>query len=137
MVAFLIVLHTLVCLFLILSVLLQPGARGGMGAAFGGAGGATVFGGRGANTFLAKLTGSAAVVFMLTSISLSFFGSSSSSVMDKMGGGKPAAGATTTTTATDADEPVDEPAPAADGPAAAADEPADEPAGDDADDETP
>lgn len=81
MTAFLVVLHTLVCLFLILFVLLQPGARGGVGAAFGGAGGQTVFGGRGANTFLAKLTAGAAVIFMLTSITLSFFGSSSTSVM--------------------------------------------------------
>ena len=81
MTAFLIVLHVLVCLFLVLSVLLQPGARGGVGAAFGGAGGATVFGGRGANTFLAKLTAAAAVLFMLTSISLSYFVSKSSSVM--------------------------------------------------------
>lgn len=83
MTVFLVVLHVLVCLFLILFVLLQPGARGGVGAAFGGAGGATVFGGRGANTFLAKLTGAAAVVFMLTSISLSYFESSSTSVMAK------------------------------------------------------
>ena len=89
MTAFLVVLHVLVSLFLILFVLLQPGARGGVGAAFGGAGGQTVFGGRGANTFLAKLTAAAAVVFMLTSITLSFFGSSSSSVM--AGRGVPAA----------------------------------------------
>jgi len=89
MTAFLVVLHVLVSLFLILFVLLQPGARGGVGAAFGGAGGQTVFGGRGANTFLAKLTAAAAVIFMLTSITLSFFGSSSSSVM--AGRGKPAA----------------------------------------------
>jgi protein translocase SecG subunit len=68
MTAFLVVLHILVCLFLVLFVLLQPGARGGVGAAFGGAGGQTVFGGRGANTFLAKLTAGAAVVFMITSI---------------------------------------------------------------------
>lgn len=88
MTAFLVVLHVLVSLFLILFVLLQPGARGGVGAAFGGAGGQTVFGGRGANTFLAKLTAAAAVIFMLTSITLSFFGSSSSSVM--AGRGKPA-----------------------------------------------
>jgi preprotein translocase subunit SecG len=83
MTAFLVVLHVLMCLFLILFVLLQPGARGGVGAAFGGAGGATVFGGRGANTFLAKLTAAAATVFMLTSITLSYFASRSDSVMDK------------------------------------------------------
>jgi preprotein translocase subunit SecG len=83
MTAFLIVLHLLVCLFLILFVLLQPGARGGVGAAFGGAGGQTVFGGRGANTFLAKLTAAAAIIFMLTSITLSFFAGHSTSVMDR------------------------------------------------------
>lgn len=82
MTIFLVVLHLLVCVFLILFVLLQPGARGGVGAAFGGAGGQTVFGGRGANTFLAKLTAAAAVVFMLTSISLSYFVSRGTSVME-------------------------------------------------------
>lgn len=81
MTAFLIVLHVLVCVFLILFVLLQPGARGGVGSAFGGAGGQTVFGGRGANTFLAKLTAAAAVIFMITSISLSYFVSHNTSVM--------------------------------------------------------
>ena len=81
MTPFLIVLHILVCIFLIMFVLLQPGARGGVGAAFGGAGGQTVFGGRGANTFLAKLTAASAVVFMLTSVSLSYFVSRTGSVM--------------------------------------------------------
>ena len=115
MTAFLVVLHILVCVFLILFVLLQPGARGGVGAAFGGAGGATVFGGRGANTFLAKLTAAAAVIFMLTSISLSYFGSSSKSIMT--GRAKPAAAAVDTP----ADKPADAPAAAvpADAPPAA------------------
>ena len=84
MTVFLVVLHVLVCVFLILFVLLQPGARGGVGAAFGGAGGQTVFGGRCANPFLAQLTAAGAVVFMLTSISLSYFGSRSTSVMDSV-----------------------------------------------------
>ena len=79
---FVIILHVVVSIFLILVVLLQPGGKGGMGSAFGGAGGATVFGGRGANTFLAKLTAAGAVVFMLTSFSLVYFSSRSSSVMD-------------------------------------------------------
>jgi preprotein translocase subunit SecG len=80
MTATFIVLHVLVCLFLILVVLLQPGTRGGMGGAFGGGGGGTVFGGRGANTLLAKLTAAAATIFMITSISLSYFASKSTSV---------------------------------------------------------
>lgn len=137
MTAFLVVLHVLVCIFLILFVLLQPGARGGVGAAFGGAGGQTVFGGRGANTFLAKLTAAAAVIFMLTSITLSFFGSSSSSVMAGRGGakidppaaavpaepGSPAANADPSLApvvpadAVPAPVPADAPAPAADAPA--------------------
>ena len=83
MTAFIVILHILVSFVLILFVLLQPGARGGVGAAFGGAGGATVFGGRGANTFLAKLTAAAAVIFMLTSIGLSYVASHGSSVMEK------------------------------------------------------
>lgn len=98
MTPFLLVLHILVCVFLIIFVLLQPGARGGVGAAFGGAGGQTVFGGRGANTFLAKLTAASAVVFMLTSVSLSYFVSRSGSVMS--GREQPAA----------AEEPKDGPA---------------------------
>lgn len=127
MTAFLVVLHVLVCLFLVLFVLLQPGARGGVGAAFGGAGGQTVFGGRGANTFLAKLTAGAAVIFMLTSITLSFFGSSSTSVMADRAKAKPAA---VTTEAPKADAPVEaKPADGADA-AAAETKPADAPVGD-------
>src|SRR5262245_44136587 len=63
------VIHVIVCLFLMLTVLLQAGKGGGMGIAFGGGGGAAgqVFGGRGAGGFLEKLTAGTAVVFMLTS----------------------------------------------------------------------
>lgn len=86
MATFVIIVHVLVSLLLILSVLLQPGNKGGMGAAFGGAGGATVFGGRGANTFLAKLTAGAAVVFMLTSMGLVYLSSKGTSAFDRMPG---------------------------------------------------
>lgn len=83
MTAFVIVLHVLVSLLLILTVLLQPGNKGGMGAAFGGAGGATVFGGRGANTFLAKLTAGSAIIFMLTSFTLVYLSSRGTSAFDR------------------------------------------------------
>ncbi|HET6613768.1 MAG TPA: preprotein translocase subunit SecG, partial [Kofleriaceae bacterium] len=73
------VLHILVCLFLMLVVLLQPGSGEGMGSAFGGATTQTVFGGSGSSTFLRKLTAWSAVVFMLTSITLAFFASSTNS----------------------------------------------------------
>ncbi len=65
-----IVVHVIVCLILIGVVLLQAGKGAEMGAAFGGSS-QTVFGSRGAATFLSKLTVGAAVVFMLTSLTLS------------------------------------------------------------------
>lgn len=83
MTAMLVIIHVLVCVFLTLVVLLQQGNKqGGMGGAFGGGGSATVFGGRGANTFLAKLTAGAAALFMVTSLSLSYISSHATSAMD-------------------------------------------------------
>jgi preprotein translocase subunit SecG len=69
------VLHILVCLFLMLTVLLQSGKGGGMGAAFGGGNAATVFGGSGASSFLRRLTAVAGTIFMLTSMLLAFLAS--------------------------------------------------------------
>jgi len=66
------VLHVIVCLFLIAVVLLQRGKGAQVGAVFGGGGGATMFGGRGAGNFLTKLTTGAAIVFMITSLSLAY-----------------------------------------------------------------
>jgi preprotein translocase subunit SecG len=69
---FLLVLHIMVCIVLILVVLLQRGKGSDMGAALGGGGSNTVFGGRGAGNFLTKLTTGAAIGFMLTSLSLAY-----------------------------------------------------------------
>jgi preprotein translocase subunit SecG len=63
------VVHYFVCSFLIVVILLQAGKGADIGAVFGGGSG-TVFGSRGAATFLSKLTTVMAVVFLLTSISL-------------------------------------------------------------------
>ena len=63
--------HIFVCLFLIIVVLLQSGQAGDIAAAFGGQGSQTAFGARGASTVLTKTTTWCAVIFMLTSISLS------------------------------------------------------------------
>ncbi len=81
----LIVIHTLACFALILIVLLQKGKGADMGAAFGGAT-QTLFGGSGGGTFMGKLTTAAAVVFMLTSLSLSYFtiGPERPSVMERI-----------------------------------------------------
>ena len=64
-------IHIFVCLFLIIVVLLQSGQSGDIAAAFGGMGSQTAFGPRGAATVLTKATTWCAVIFMLTSITLS------------------------------------------------------------------
>ncbi len=73
MTLFLTVLHVLVCIIIIVVVLLQRGKGADIGAVFGGGGSSTVFGSRGAGNFLTKLTTGAAIVFMLTSLSLAYF----------------------------------------------------------------
>ncbi|MBP7342237.1 MAG: preprotein translocase subunit SecG [Smithellaceae bacterium] len=65
------VIHIVVCVSLILIVLLQAGKGADMGAAFGGSS-QTVFGSSGAGTFLGKLTAAIAIIFMLTSITLTY-----------------------------------------------------------------
>ncbi len=61
------VFHFLICIFMIIIVLLQAGKGADIGATFGGGGSQTVFGPRGAATFLSKLTTVAAILFLLTS----------------------------------------------------------------------
>ena len=63
------ILHVIVCFFMIGIVLLQKGKGAEMGAAFGGSS-QTLFGSRGAATFLNKLTTAAAAIFMITSLLL-------------------------------------------------------------------
>jgi len=67
-----ITLHIVVCIALILIVLLQTGKGADMGAAFGGGSSQTLFGSTGASTFLSKATTGAAVLFMLTSLTLAY-----------------------------------------------------------------
>ena len=68
------IIHVLSCIFLVLVVLLQTGKGADMGAVFGGSS-STVFGSSGAGTFLTRLTTATAIVFMLTSLSLTYFSS--------------------------------------------------------------
>src|SRR4051794_39750305 len=80
------ILHVIVCLFLMLTVLMQQGKGGGMGGAFGGGNAATVFGGSGASSFLRRLTAGASTVFMITSMVLAFLAShNSSDALEKFG----------------------------------------------------
>src|SRR5437773_10933174 len=64
-----VVVHVIVCFLMIAAILLQAGKGAEIGAAFGGSS-QTIFGSRGPGTFLSKLTVTAAVLFMLTSLSL-------------------------------------------------------------------
>jgi preprotein translocase subunit SecG len=63
--------HIVVCIFLIIVVLLQSGKAADLAGAFGGMGSQTAFGPRGSATLLSKATTVSAVIFMLTSLSLS------------------------------------------------------------------
>jgi preprotein translocase subunit SecG len=65
------IVHVMVCLFLIIVVLLQSGKAGDISAAFGGQGSQAAFGPRGAATTLSRATTISAVLFMLTSVTLS------------------------------------------------------------------
>lgn len=75
-------LHILVSFALILIVLLQVGKGAEMGAAFGGAS-QTVFGSAGAMGFLSKLTTVVAVIFMITSLLLTFSSTTRASIVMK------------------------------------------------------
>ena len=77
---FLYTVHFIVCFLLIGVVLLQRGKGADLGASLGGGGANTIFGGRGAGNFLSKLTTGAAIVFMCTSLSLSYLGYQASDV---------------------------------------------------------
>ena len=93
----LITLHVIVSFIMVGVILLQAGRGAEIGASFGGSS-QTVFGSRGPGTFLSKLTVAAAVIFMVTSLSLSVL--SSTSVLDLNKKEPPAAEAPMTPPAT-------------------------------------
>ena len=64
------IFHVIVCIFLILVVLLQQGNAADWSGAFGGGGSQTAFGARGAGTVLSRATTAAAILFMITSLTL-------------------------------------------------------------------
>jgi preprotein translocase subunit SecG len=68
----LVTLHVAVCFVLIIVIMLQSGNAADLAGAFGGAGSQTAFGPRGAATFLSRATTWCAIVFMMTSLTLSF-----------------------------------------------------------------
>ncbi len=70
MYAFILTIHVLVCLSLVFIVLLQHGRGAEMGSGFGAGSNQTLFGSTGGATFLGKVTTLAAVLFMVTSLTL-------------------------------------------------------------------
>jgi preprotein translocase subunit SecG len=64
-------IHVVVCIFLIIVVLLQSGKAADLAGAFGGMGSQTTFGPRGSATLLSRATTISAVLFMITSLALS------------------------------------------------------------------
>ena len=70
LIVLLVIVHIIICLFLIGVVLLQQGKSADLAGAFGGQGSQTAFGPRGAANLLTRLTTWSAVLFMVTSISL-------------------------------------------------------------------
>ncbi len=106
---FLTVLHVMVCFILIVVVLLQRGKGAEMGAVFGGGGSNTVFGSRGASSFLSKLTTWSTILFFVTSMSLSYLASRTySSLFDEGSVNAPAAeGTVSDTAAEEAEAPAE------------------------------
>ena len=69
------VIHVLLALGLVGLILIQHGKGADAGAAFGSGAAGSVFGARGAHSFLYKLTAVMAISFFVTSISLAYFAS--------------------------------------------------------------
>ncbi|HZY63278.1 MAG TPA: preprotein translocase subunit SecG [Edaphobacter sp.] len=78
MLYFVVIIHVLVSFFIVGIILLQQGSSADLAGAFGGQGSQTAFGPRGAATLLTKLTAWSAVLFMITSITLTVMLSRSS-----------------------------------------------------------
>ena len=72
MVILLVIVHVIVCLFLIGVVLLQQGKSSDVAGAFGGQGSQTAFGPRGASNLLTKLTTYSFIIFILSSVGLTW-----------------------------------------------------------------
>jgi len=65
-----IIIHIIVCFFLIFAVLLQSGKSADLAGAFGGVGSQTAFGARGSASLMSKITTACAILFMFTSMGL-------------------------------------------------------------------
>ena len=66
------VIHTIVSVSMIVIVLLQADKGEGLSGAFGGGAASTMFGAKGSLDFFGKLTTGLAVVFIITSLTLTY-----------------------------------------------------------------
>ncbi len=73
----LLVLHVIICLFLILLVLVQNDKGGGLAGAFGGMGGGAAFTGSSTVTILTRITQGAAIVAFVVLLALNYLSLSS------------------------------------------------------------
>jgi preprotein translocase subunit SecG len=133
MLTFVRIVHVILSVFMIFVILLQPGKDAGMGGALGGGAATSAFGGRGAVTFLSKLTAVCAALFFVTSLGLSFVGVRASVVGEEppaqAAPAAPGATAAPADSAAPAAAPTDSAAPApSEAPAPAAPPPAPTPA---------
>ncbi|WP_372715835.1 preprotein translocase subunit SecG [Immundisolibacter sp.] len=83
----LLVVHVIICAALVGLVLIQQGQGADAGAAFGSGASQTVFGSRGAGSFLTRLTGALAAGLFITSMVLAYLGSNAgqpTSVTDRL-----------------------------------------------------
>ena len=105
------IVHVVVCLFLVGIVLLQHGKGADIGATFGGSS-QSLFGTEGPLPLLNKITTAAAIIFMLTSVTLAYISSQSSttSVMSDISVSKPAAQVEVTKPLATEDKLMDKPA---------------------------
>jgi len=76
------VIHVLLALGLVGLILIQHGKGADAGAVFGSGAAGSVFGARGAHSFLYKLTAVLAIGFFVTSISLAYFASNERSAAE-------------------------------------------------------
>jgi preprotein translocase subunit SecG len=92
LIALITAVHVIVCTVLIIVVLLQHGKSADIAATFGGVGSQTAFGPRGTATLLSRVTTWCAIIFMLTSISLTILATRShpTSIMEKESSSTPA-----------------------------------------------
>lgn len=91
MYAAMLVVHVFICIALVISVLLQSSKGEGLAGAFGGSSlTGTVFGGRGAATFLSKATTILAITFMASCIVLTFLHPSAGTASTAVGAGSSA-----------------------------------------------